>query len=311
MADKKLGDCKGLWKKIFIVTIIILVMVLFFVSTRDYEKFKILNREINEKLDPETGRVVEATKECNKLTNKDYKMGCYGGISYAVGYNNFENLSEICPKLTTPVACYSGAGKRLGEEFYNDTEYMLGICKIVQEENNAKLCGRYAMRSAGQMLAYHNKSWEYCKTVDEQYRNACYEGMSWGLCQQHYPALREKLISDCKSLGDYVTPCLNGIISAVSEYMAENPSYAEAFNEIIVESVQQNYIPESFLNTSSGNAGFYAGIKHFQDLETAFMICDMSYQGLNESLKQLCYENVYYGFGYACYSELFNKTLLK
>lgn len=181
------------------------------------------------------------------------------------------------------------------------------MCERLEEENYIRLCRYNALKSAARMLSYHNKRLEYCETVDEHYRNACYEGMSWGLCQQHYPDLREKLILDCKSLGIYAKPCLNGLGSAISEYMAKNPSYAEVFNKLILESAQQSSISGELLNASAENAGFYAGIEHFQDMEKAFTICDVSYQGLNENQKNICYKNVYFGFGYAYYSKLFSK----
>lgn len=293
------------------IAIVILIMLIFFVSTRDYEKFKLVNKKTVEKLEPWLDLVVEATKECNKLSNEAYRNNCYFGIGYLVGYNYFENHSEACPKLFNPPSCYKGVGRRAGEEFYNNATLALELCKEIGTEPNTGLCNYHAMRSAARMLAYHNKSLEYCETVDEQYRNACYGGMSWGLGQQYYPELREQLISNCKSLGinSKSYPCFCGIVRAGVEYIVKNPSYAEVFNKWRVEAVQQNRISEKTLNLSFELLGFYAGIEHFKDLEMAFTICDNMYQDLNESLKTICYENVYSGFGYAYYSELFNKEL--
>jgi len=311
MADTSLGDNKGLWKKILIIIIIILIIAIFFISTRDYEKFKILDRTTNEKLGLETETVVAATKECNKITNEGYRAGCYDGISYAVGYNNFENLSEICPKLATPGKCYRGAGRRLGEEFYNNTGYMVDMCERLGQENYVRLCRYNALKSAARMLAHHNKGLEYCETVDEQYRNACYEGMGWGLGRQHYPAGRMDMILNCSSLKDYKRLCYYGLSIAVSEYIAKNPSYVETTNNLLIQAIQQGLTNEKYLNVSAENAGFYAGIKYFQDLETAFTICENRFKGLDKNLKTICYKNVYFGFGYAYYSKLFNKALLK
>lgn len=298
---------KSWWNKAVVIVIVILIMLIFFVSTRDYEKFKIVNKK-TEKLEPWLDAIVIATKECNKIP-EIYRDYCYFGIGYATGYNHFENRSEVCPKLSGILSCDRGVGRRAGEEFYNNITLAFELCKEIGIGPSMEICNYHAMRSAARMLAYHNKGLEYCETVDEQYRNACYEGMGWGLGQQYYPMDRERLTSDCNSLGIHTRSCHYGLSTAASEYIAKNPSYIEVYNKRMIQYVQQNRLFGKPLNLSAEFAGFYAGIEHFKDLKIAFAICDNVYKDMDKSLKTICYENVYSGFGYAYYSEQFNKEL--
>lgn len=304
--ESKVNFKKILWKKIIPITIIILVILIFFIATRDYEKFKLLNKE-DGRLNDKLKLVVEATKKCNELTNEEYKKNCYWGICHSVGYINFEDYLEICSKLSNPSACYSGAGKRIGEEFYNDPRLISKKCEESKEWK--ELCEYQAMKSTGKILAYHNKSFEYCELIEERYKAACYEGIGKGLGEQQYPTtLDAKAV--CKSLIEYNYTCYFGSLSAAGEYIAKNPEYVEIVNDLIVQrdnlSVQRGKIPEKFLNAILKYTSFYAGVYHSRDQEIAFSICDNLSKDLDESLRASCHKNLFSGIGYAYYSDQVN-----
>lgn len=290
-------------KKIITVGIAIILLLIFFISTRDYEKFKLLNKE-SEIMDPDTDRIVQATKECNKITNKTYKERCYSGISFSAGYNNYENYSELCPKLSNRGTCYDGASKRIGEEFYENLDIMFEKCE--EDKNNEERCKNRAVRSAAKILTYHNQSFEYCETIKDNYKPWCYAGISWGLGNQHYPESKEQLISNCRLLEEpYKISCVYGFAQAAAEYSAKNPSYAGIVNQplrSLTKLLSINQTKDLF-----DMAGFYSGIAHFKEQEVALSICDDLSKGLGEEMKTICYENVFVGVGYSYHSILVSK----
>lgn len=100
----------------------------------------------------------------------------------------FENHLSLCPKLSNPSVCYKGAGKRIGEEFYeafyDNPENVLKKCG----PNNDFRCDEYVVLGATKMLSYNkNKGFEYCEQFVGTYKNRCYEGIGWGLGERLYP----------------------------------------------------------------------------------------------------------------------------
>lgn len=302
------GSKNKVGKKIITVGIVIILLLIFFISTRDYERFKLLNKESG-KLDLDTDRIVQATKECNKITNETYKERCYSGIGLSAGYNNYKNYPELCPKFSNPGTCYDGASKRIGEEFYENLDLMFEKCE--EDGNNKERCKNRAVRSAAKILTYHNLSFEYCETIEDGYKFACYEGISWGLGNQHYPESGEQLVSNCMSLKEtYRLSCIYGIMQAVAEYLAKNPSYAGTANQH-THNQHTRLLTQRLTAKQSKDffdmAGFYSGIAHFKKQEVAFLICDDLSKGLDEELKTICYESVFTGVGYSYHSSLISK----
>lgn len=105
--------------------IIILIMLIFFISTRDYEKFKVINKESHVTLSPELKFIIEATKECNKL--EEYKDICYSQIANEAGehYGNqiCENLKEEEKSM-----CYGGYGISIGKKYGPNMETIKDEC---------------------------------------------------------------------------------------------------------------------------------------------------------------------------------------
>lgn len=150
-------------KNILVILIILVLLVLFFVATRDYEKFKLLERNQITGLDKQTKAIVYTTRFCNQF-DEIYRNSCYSGIGLAIGYNNVENFSK-CKPLNESIKsiCYYHMGRFLGEK-YDDLPWIIQKCSEAESEVYKETCETRAIEELMKKYAKNiTRAEEFCE----------------------------------------------------------------------------------------------------------------------------------------------------
>ncbi len=281
---------------ILVVLIILILLALFFVATRDYEKFKLLERNQTAELDKQTKAIVYATKFCNQF-DEIYRNPCYSGIGLAIGYEEVENFSK-CKPLDESIKsfCYDHMGQFLGKK-YDVLSLVMQKCneaEMTKEEKES--CETRAIEELAKKYAKNiTRAEEFCKIFSEkkfrkkkEYAQECYTGLGKGIAQNYFQENYESL-KLCDNV-PWVITCKEGYFEGII-------GLQEKTSKDILKMMELSS-PSPRL---SKGWGYLNAKKNLENLQLAFTLCD---QFSNLTYKNVCYQGVYVKLGKAKYREL-------
>lgn len=277
-------------KNILVILIVLILFALFFIATRDYEKFKLVDRNQTVKLDEQTKAIVSATKFCNQL-DEGYRVNCYEGIGLAIGYNGDENLSK-CKELDglVKLRCYYYMGRFLGEE-YDDPLLIMQKCSEAELEGEEykEECEKRAVEELAKKYAKNiTQATEFCMGFKKKYRSQCFKGLGRGIAQYYFQKDYKSLELCNKDL--WPNSCKRG-------YFLEAITIQEKTSNDILNIMESSHPGSSLII----GWGYLNAEKNLENPQFAFTLCN---QFSNLTYKEACYQGVSSGLGVAKYKKL-------
>lgn len=274
-------------KGVLVVLIVLVLLALFFIATRDYEKFKLLERNQIVGLDEQTKAVISATKICNQLDEK-YRKSCYIGIGAALGNDGIENFTK-CKQLDNSIRsfCYVAMGKFLGEKYDNLT-LIIQKCSEIKLESMVyeEKCEFEAIEELAKKYAKNiTYAEQFCNGLKRKYRHNCFRGLGKGIAQYHFQTDYESL-KLCNDVSWTIT-CRRGYFEQLI-YTQE-----KEFSDVLKMMDLSYYSTELIIHWSYSNAK-----KNLKDPQLAFTLCN---QFSNLTYKEGCYKGVSIRLGEAEY----------